>query len=98
MRAVSERDDRAAPRISAAEGRQEDVRSARAAPLAPRLAEAERDRRGRRVPILLDVVHRLRLGDPELLTDELIDPKVCLVRHEEIDLIDRELRLGEDLA
>src|SRR5688572_16845220 len=94
----SKRNDGAAPRVAAAERREEHVRAARAAPLAPRLAEPERDRRGGRISVLLDVVNRLLLGDPELVADELVDPEVRLMRDEQVDVAGGELGEGQHLA
>src|SRR5512139_544612 len=67
-------------------------------PLLDRLAHADRDGGGCRVPGPLDGVYDLLVRDAEIGSDHLVDTHIRLMREEESHLIDLFASPGEDLA
>src|SRR3990172_11524436 len=80
-------DHRGTPGEARSESREEEQLPLLDAPHLQHLVEQERDRGGRGVPLLLDVVVDLRLRDAERSRDELVDPQVRLVKQEVIDVV-----------
>src|SRR6266568_8707071 len=77
---------RAAPREPGAEGAEQEGHALLHGSVAQRLIERDRDRRRRRVPVLLDVPVELRHRQPEPLGHALDDAQVGLVRDHEVDV------------
>ena len=91
----SDPEDGRAPGVAGAEhGGEDQVALLDLALLAP-VVDGQRHRRRGRVAVPHDGVEGLFLRDLGVLDDRLVDPEVGLVRHEPVDLVPGEARLGE---
>src|SRR5262245_41176552 len=88
---------RRSPGEAGAHAGHEYPRPLRQAALANALSQAERDRRGGRVAVAVDVHEDLLLGNPELQRSVIDDPLVRLVRHVEVDVVHGEIDLPKEL-
>ena len=88
-------DQRRAPREPGAHARHQHERAVAQPPVRARVRQRERDRARRRVAEPVDVHDRPLVGDAELTDRVVDDPLVRLVRHVDVDLVDRPPALRE---
>src|SRR5205809_5981423 len=88
-------EDRSTPGEAAAESDQQNFVSSPEAPRRLGFAERDRDRGRRRVAVALDVHEDLLRREAQALRDPVDDPDVGLMRDQDVDVVEREPRLGD---